>query len=31
MISNGLDHYFCKVNDKKKNIDFIEKLPEYRS
>jgi len=31
MISNGLDHYFCKVNDKKKHIDFIEKLPEYRS
>ena len=31
MISNGLDHYFCKVNDKKKHIDFIEKLPEFRS
>ena len=31
MISNGIDHYFCKVNDKKKHIDFIEKLPEYRS
>ena len=28
MISNGLDHYFCKVNKEKKNIDFIEKLPE---
>ena len=31
MVSNGLDHYFCKVNYKKKHIDFIEKLPEFRS
>ena len=30
MISNGLDHYFCKVNKEKKNIDFIEKLPEFK-
>ena len=31
MISNGLDHYFCKINKEKKNIDFIEKLPEFKS
>ena len=31
MISNGLDHYFCKVNKQKKQIDFIKKLPEFKS
>ena len=31
MISNGLDHYFCKVDIQKKHINFIEKLPKFKS
>jgi len=29
MMSNGLNHYFCKMNGEQKSISFIESLPNY--
>jgi hypothetical protein len=29
MVSNGLNHYYCKVNFETKSITFIEDLPNY--
>ena len=31
MMSNGLENYFCKVNHQNKHIDFINKLPEFKT
>ncbi|GAB1309391.1 type I restriction enzyme HsdR N-terminal domain-containing protein [Urechidicola sp. KH5] len=27
MLTNGLNHYFCTLNNHKKNYDFLENLP----
>ena len=29
IVSNGLQHYFCKINFQEGNYEFIENLPEY--
>ena len=29
MVSNGLDHYFCKMDYQKNQYAFIEDLPNY--
>ena len=30
MITNGLNHYFCKMNHKKNKLSFIKTIPEYK-
>jgi len=30
-VSNGIHHYYCKINFEQKNYQFIEELPEYFS
>lgn len=29
LISNGLDHFYCKIDFKQKNYTFLKKLPQY--
>lgn len=29
LVSNGIDHYFCKVNFEEQNFTFIEDIPFY--
>lgn len=29
MVTNGLDHYYCKVNPKADAYDFLKELPPY--
>ena len=29
MITNGLNHYFCNVNQNEKKIEFIDSIPFY--
>lgn len=29
LISNGIKHYCCKLNDNKKSFDFLEEIPYY--
>lgn len=29
LITNGIKHYFCKINLDQKNYQFIENVPEY--
>jgi len=29
MVTNGLNHYFCSVNQNKKRIEFIDSIPFY--
>lgn len=29
MLTNGLNHYFCKIDNHKKRYSFIEALPKY--
>lgn len=31
MLTNGLNHYFCKMDYKNKQYLFIKKIPKYRS
>jgi hypothetical protein len=31
MVSNGLNHYFCKMDYEKEKYDFLPELPEYQS
>ncbi len=31
MISNGLNHYFCKMNFEENQISFIKELPDYKT
>ena len=31
MMSNGLNHYFCKINVKDNRISFIKSLPHYKN
>ena len=31
MVSNGLNHYFCKMDYEKEKYDFLTELPEYQS
>ena len=31
MVSNGLEHYFCKMDIKNKQYIFLKDLPEYKS
>ena len=30
MITNGLNHYFCKMNHKKNKLSIIKTIPEYK-
>ena len=30
MVSNGLEHYCCRVNTETASYDFFEEIPEYR-
>ena len=29
LVSNGLQHYCCKINHQSNRVDFLEKIPEY--
>ncbi len=29
-VSNGLQHYYCRINFETRNYNFIEELPDYR-
>ena len=31
MVTNGLNHYFCKMDYENKKYDFLSELPEYQS
>ncbi len=31
MVTNGLNHYFCKMDYESKKYDFLSELPEYQS
>tara|TARA_B100000963_G_C22133448_1_gene454328 strand:- start:37 stop:486 length:450 start_codon:yes stop_codon:yes gene_type:complete len=31
MLTNGLSHYFCKVDFENKKYSFLKKLPKYKS
>lgn len=31
MVTNGLNHYFCKMDYEKEKYDFLPELPEYQS
>ena len=31
MLTNGLNHYFCKMDYKNQQYLFIKKIPKYRS
>lgn len=31
MVTNGLNHYFCKMDYEKERYDFLPELPEYQS
>ena len=31
MVTNGLNHYFCKMDYEKEKYDFLSELPEYQS
>ena len=31
MISNGLNHYFCKMNFEENQISFVKELPDYKT
>jgi hypothetical protein len=31
MVTNGLNHYFCKMDYKNEKYDFLPELPEYQS
>ena len=28
-LTNGFEHFFCKVNQEKKNFEFLNEIPEY--
>jgi hypothetical protein len=30
MVTNGLNHYFCKMDYEKEKHDFLQELPEYQ-
>ena len=30
MVTNGLNHYFCKMDYEKEKYDFLQELPEYQ-
>ena len=30
MVTNGIIHYYCKINKVNKRIDFLKEIPEYR-
>jgi hypothetical protein len=30
MVTNGLNHYFCKMDYDKEQYDFLQELPEYQ-
>jgi hypothetical protein len=30
MVTNGLNHYFCKMDYEKEQYDFLQELPEYQ-
>lgn len=30
MVTNGLNHYFCKMDYEKEQYDFLQELPEYK-
>ncbi len=31
IITNGFEHYCCKINSEKKSLDFIKEVPDYFS
>ena len=31
IVSNGLDHYCCKMSYNKPSFDFLEEIPEYQN
>ena len=31
MISNGLNHYFCKMNFEENQISLVKELPDYKT
>jgi hypothetical protein len=31
MVTNGLNHYFCKMDYENEKYDFLTELPEYQS
>ncbi len=31
MVTNGLNHYFCKMDYEKEKYDFLPELPDYQS
>ena len=31
MVTNGLNHYFCKMDYENEKYDFLSELPEYKS
>ncbi|MCV6631563.1 MAG: type I restriction enzyme HsdR N-terminal domain-containing protein [Flavobacteriaceae bacterium] len=31
MVTNGLRHYYCKMNKEKKNYSFLRDIPDYKS
>jgi hypothetical protein len=31
MVTNGLNHYFCKMDYENEKYDFLSELPEYQS
>lgn len=30
MVTNGLNHYFCKMDYEKEQYDFLSELPDYK-
>lgn len=31
LVSNGLEHYYCKIDFELKRFDFLSELPDYKS
>lgn len=31
MVTNGLNHYFCKIDKKAQSYKFLEELPQYKT
>jgi hypothetical protein len=29
-LTNGFEHFFCRINTEKKSFEFIEEIPEYK-
>ena len=27
MVTNGIIHYYCRINNDKKNIEFLKEIP----